>query len=177
MKPLRKIKSKSQFSPDIDKRFQPSACGPVTAYILLDYHFPNRWPNVNELYRQLGSTKIGLFTWCFVRNTKKLLGADWEVSKCSIDEVIKQLDAGRPVAAKFDKWFTFKWRGQYSFDYHWVPVIGYEMNGNQLMLIIQDNGGRNRPSKVHTIPYHPNKNVLTFIKIEKKTISTPGVGR
>lgn len=165
------LKSKSQYAKDIDKRFQPSACGPVTAYLLLDYHFPNRWTEVNELYRRLGGTKIGLFTWRFIRNTQKLLGPNWAVSKCSINDVKKQLDAGRPVAAKFDKWFTFNWRGRYSFDYHWVPVIGYDMNEDQLMLIIHDNGGRNRPSKIQSIPYYPNKKILTFVKMEPKTIS------
>lgn len=173
MKKWLDVKHKSQFSPDINKRFQASACGPVTAYLILNYYFPNRWPSVNELYRQLGGTKIGLFTWRFIRNMQKLLGPEWSVSKCSIAEVKKQLDAGRPVAAKFDKWFTLKWRGHYSFDYHWVPVIGYEMDGNHLMLIIHDNGGRNRPSKVHAIPYERNKEVLTFIRVERKTISTP----
>ena len=172
MKKLINLKSKSQFASDIDKRFQPSACGPVTAYLLLDYHFPNRWTDVNELYRRLGGTKIGLFTRCFVRNTQKLLGEDWDVARCSIDEVKKQIDTGRPVAAKFDKWFTFKWRGQYSFDYHWVPVIGYEENLNDVTLFIHDNGGRNRPSKVQSIPFNGNKEVLTFIKIEPKMIST-----
>ena len=175
MNKLLQIKRKSQFSSDINQRFQPSACGPVTAYLLLDYHFPNRWPDVNELYRRLGSTKIGLFTWCFIRNMRKLLGTDWEIAKCTIDEVMKQIDTGRPVAAKFDKWFTFKWRGRYSFDYHWVPVIGYEMKDNQLMLIIHDNGGRNRPSKVQSVPYHPNREILTFIKMEPKTISPSSI--
>lgn len=168
MKEILHVKRKSQFSADIHKRFQRSACGPVTAYLLLDYHFPNRWMNVNKLYKLLGSTQIGLFTWPFIRNMQKLLGNQWLVAKCSVNEMKKQLDAGYPVAAKFDKWFTFKWWGHYSFDYHWVPVIGYYMENDQLMLLIHDNGGRNRPSQIHAIPYKPNRKVLTFIKVERK---------
>lgn len=102
---------------------------------------------------------------------RKLLGPDWIISKCTIDEAKKQIDAGRPVAAKFDKWFTCKWRGQYSFDYHWVPVIGYEVLDDKLMLIIHDNGGRNRPSQIQSVPYHPNKDILTFIKVEETKAS------
>lgn len=162
------LKKKSQFDPDIKKRYQSSACGPVTAYTILDYYFPNRFQDINALYRHLGGTAIGLFTWRFVRNLTKLLGNNWIVEICSVDEVKRQIDKGHPVAAKFDKWFTWKWRGRYSFDYHWVPVIGYEEGDCGLMLHIHDNGGKNRPSQIRTVPYAPNKDILTFVKVERK---------
>lgn len=159
---------KSQYDEDIEQRFRSSACGPVTAFLMLTHHFPNNPSyNVNELYRLLGGTRIGLFTWRFIKNMKKLLGNDWHVARCSINEVIQQLDAGRPVAAKFDKWFSLRWRGKYEFNYHWVPVIGYEKSDNGVTLIIHDNGGVNRPSKLRRVSYKENKPVLTFIKMEQ----------
>ena len=83
---------------------------------------------------------------------------------------MRQIDSGRPVAAKFDKWFNFRWRGSYEFDYHWVPVIGYEEKekekDNDIELIIHDNGGRDRPSQVRQVSYKKNKPVLSFVKIE-----------
>ena len=167
MKTVLDVIGKSQFEPDIDKRFRPSACGPVTAFVILNYHLSNNTYAVNELYRFLGSTKIGLFTWRFIRNMKKLLGKDWIVAKCSVDEVIHEIDNGRPVAAKFDKWFTFQWRGKFAFDYHWVPVVGYEKIGDDLFLIVHDNGGRNRASQLQSISYRNNRSVLTFVKIKK----------
>ncbi|MBO1912267.1 hypothetical protein J4G37_46665, partial [Microvirga sp. 3-52] len=87
--------------------------------------------------------------------------------KCSVNEVIHEIDNGRPVAAKFDKWFTLRWRGKFAFDYHWVPVVGYEKNGNELLLIVHDNGGRNRTSQLRTISYKKNKSILTFVKIKR----------
>ena len=54
---------------------------------------------------------------------RKVLGTDWVVDECDIEEVKKQINSGRPIAAKFDKWFNFRWRGGYEFDYHWVPVM------------------------------------------------------
>ena len=159
---------KSQYDEDIDERFRPSACGPVTAYLMLTHHFPDTPSyNVNELYRLLGGTRIGLFTWRFITNMKNLLGDDWHVARCSIDEVIQQIDAGHPVAAKFDKWFSLRWRGKYEFDYHWVPIIGYDKSTDDVTLIIHDNGGRYRPSKLRLVSYKKNKSILTFIKVEK----------
>lgn len=168
MKKILTLTPKSQFDNDIEKRFRASACGPVTAHVILNYHFPNQYPDVNNIYRLLGGTRIGLFTWRFIRNMRKLLGNNWRVKTCEIEEVIKQIAAGRPVAAKFDKWFTLKWRGRYSFAYHWVPIIGIEMRDEHIWLIIQDNGGRNRPSQIKSVPFEPNESILTFVKIEPK---------
>ncbi|MFC5591371.1 hypothetical protein ACFPRA_21020 [Sporosarcina soli] len=170
MKTLLNIQGKSQFDQDIQAAYRPSACGPVTAFVILQYHFPSACRyNVNELYRLLGGTKIGLFKWRFIRNMRKLLGAAWLVAECDIEEAIRQIDSGRIVAAKFDKWFNFRWRGSYAFDYHWVPVIGYEKVNDDLRLIIHDNGGRNRPSQVRHISYKRNKPVLSFVKVEPKS--------
>ncbi len=164
------INGKSQFSQDILPAYQPSACGPVTAFLLLQYHFPYSCPfDTNELYKLLGSTKIGLLKWRFVRNMRKLLGAGWNISSCGIEEVKKQLLEGRPVAAKFDKWFTLKWRGSFEFDYHWVPVIGFEVVDGELFLIIHDNGGRNRQSQIRHVSYNKNHSILSFVKIEPST--------
>lgn len=167
MTKLPNFKGKSQFEEDIHEHFRTSACGPVTAYVIRNYllDHPNDY-TVNELYRKLKSTKIGLFKWRFIRHLRQILGSQWTVERCDIHEVIQQIDAGRPVAAKFDKWFRFRWLGQFSYIYHWVPVIGYDYKGDNLMLIIHDNGSRNRPSMIHHIPYEPNKSILSFVKIE-----------
>lgn len=171
MKKTIPLKRKSQFDHDIKKRYRNSACGPVTAYAILDYFLPNQHQNINSLYRQLGGTPIGLFTHRFTRNLSKILGDEWVVEACSIEEMKKQIDAERPVAAKFDKWFTRNWRGRYSYDYHWVSVVGYEEKQNGLWLLVHDNGGRNRPSQIQTLPYEPNAEILTFVKVEKNPIN------
>ncbi len=168
MKKTIPLKKKSQYDQDIKKRYRNSACGPVTAYAILDYFRPNQFHNINQLYQALGGTPIGLFTYRFIRNLKKLLGDDWIVEKCSVEKLKQQIDRGNPVAAKFDKWFTWNWRGRYSYDYHWVSVVGYEEKENELWLFIHDNGGRNQPSQLQTLPYKPNAEILTFVKVERK---------
>ncbi|MEK4404643.1 C39 family peptidase [Sporosarcina sp. FSL K6-6792] len=167
MKTILNVKGKSQFDEDVEQSIRSSACGPVTAFVMTQHLFPQGCPyTTNELYRLLGSTKIGLFKYRFIRNMRKMLGVEWTVAGCTIDEVKRQLDNGRPVAAKFDKWFTFRWRGKYGFDYHWVPVIGYEETADDIYLFIHDNGGRNRDSQVRHISYKKNRSILSFIKIE-----------
>jgi len=47
-----------------------------------------------------------------------------------------------------------------------VPAISYEDKGDDIELIIHDNGARNRPSKVRHVSYTKNKPVLSFVKIE-----------
>lgn len=166
MKTMLEIEGKSQYDSDIEERFRPSACGPVTAYVILRHILPSGCPhNPNDLYNLLGGTKIGLFKWRFIHAMRKLLGKEWSVSTCGIEEMKQELLEGRPVAAKFDKWFRLRWRGQYEFNYHWVPVIGFEERGDETVLIIHDNGGRNRGSMIRQVSYKRNRPILSFVKI------------
>lgn len=167
MKLLHNFQGKSQYDPDILIKYRPSACGPVTAFVILRYLLPSQpLPTVNELYRLLGGTRIGLFERRFVRNMRKLLGKQWTVKACDVQEAKRQLDLGRPVAAKFDKWFRFQWRQSFTFNYHWVAVVGYEEDDNGLRLLVHDHGGRNRPSQVRSVPYASNRKIVSFIKFE-----------
>jgi hypothetical protein len=160
------VKGYSQYDSTIKESYQSSSCGPVTVYTILKYSLPQEYPyDVNQLYKLLGSTRIGLFTWRLKRNLRKLLGSEWEINTCSIEEILEELQAGRPVAAKFDQYFTFNYFKKYEFGYHWVPLIGFEKNENGLTLILHDNGGRNRESRIRYVSYEKNQDILTFAKI------------
>lgn len=160
------VQGYSQYDSSIQPEYQASACGPVTAYVLLNYLFPNANSyQPNDLYEKLGSTKIGLFTHRFVRNMLKLLGADWHIERCSLHNALDELKNGRPVALKFDKYFSLHWNKKYTFAYHWVPLIGYELVNDELFLIIHDNGGRNRESRIRKVSYAENAPILTFVKV------------
>lgn len=163
---LKQLQGKSQFDLSIDKNLRASACGPVTASVMLhDLNLPISRVPVNKLYKLLGTTRIGLFTFRFVHRLQKLLGDGWEVRKCTLSEVLHELENDRPVAAKFDKWFSFNWNGKYEFDYHWVPVIGYEKTANDVILAIHDNGSPSSPSTVRFVSYRKNQEVLSFVKV------------
>lgn len=165
------IEGMSQYATEVNKKFQNSACGPTTVHVLLKYLFKDNVAkayDVNQLYTLLGGTKIGLFQWRLIKNLQKLMGPSWNVSSCSLKEALQQLDTGRPVAMKFDSYFSFKWREKPLFKYHWVPLIGYGTKEDKLYLIIHDNGGRQRDSQIRTVSYAENYKVLSFVKIEPK---------
>ncbi|MBD7908888.1 C39 family peptidase [Sporosarcina gallistercoris] len=166
MQILKQFQGRSQYESSIDRRLRSSACGPVTVSVILNFlNVPLSRVPVNKLYKFLGTTQIGLFSWRLVHRLQKLLGTDWDVRKCSVSEALQELESGRPVAAKFDKWLSFKWSGQYEFDYHWVPVIGYAKNADDVILTIHDNGSPTNPSTVRFVSYRKNQEVLSFVKI------------
>ena len=190
------IEGISQYNESINSSYRPSACGPTTAYVLLqniclekhisrqiarndvfsyvdfleNLYFPIHQESIsslsiNDLYKILGCTRIGLFRWRLIRNLSKLLGPSYIVKKCTLNDALHELHEGRPVAMKFDQYFTFQWRSKPTYKYHWVPLIGYEIKDDKLYLIFHDNGGRNRESIVRKTPYQMNHKVLSFVKI------------
>lgn len=169
MKVLIDIEGMSQYSDEVHPAYRNSACGPTTIYVILNYLLEKQAPqNINKLYELLGGTKIGLFRWRLIKNLRKYLGSNWIVKRCTLKEALKEIDEGRPVAMKFDQYFTFQWSEKPTYKYHWVPLIGYEIEKDALYLIIHDNGGKNRKSEIKKIPYGNNYKVLSYVKITPK---------
>lgn len=165
MKTIIPFEGMSQYAEMIEERIQGSACGPVTAASILRFHDKKEYA-VNELYRTLGTTSIGLFSWRLVRKLRKFTDARFEVKKIrSIDKVKSELLAGRPIAMKFDRYFSFRWFSKPMFRYHWVPLVGFEEKEDDLILYFHDNGKRSRPSKLRTASYNKHRKILSFIKI------------
>lgn len=101
------------------------------------------------------------------------LGSGYAVSTHRIREFAAykaEIDAGRPVAVKFDKWFSLRWKGRYAFDYHWTVGIGYEIAGGERRLIVQDNGAGNADggysaSRERRIGYKAHADVLAMVSV------------
>lgn len=158
------LHGKSQYDASISPNYRNSACGPTTVHVILNY-LDESAPSINALYKLLGGTKIGLFKWRLIRNLHRL-HPTWDIRNCSLKEALQEIDAGRPVAIRFDRYFSLNWRDKKStFAYHWVPLIGYEIQNDELLLIFHDNGGPNRESKIRTALFKDNEKVLSFIKI------------
>ncbi|HSI67187.1 MAG TPA: hypothetical protein VK947_07210 [Planococcus sp. (in: firmicutes)] len=150
----------------IDENKRKSSCGPLTASAILKHHEKKVYP-INDLYRLLGTTPIGLFTWRLVRRWRRIAGSNYEVKKVrSIEEVKNELMAGRPLALKFDRYFSFQWFAKPLFNYHWVPLIGFNEEKDDLQLYIHDNSKKNRPSKIRAVSYKKHQKLLTFVKFK-----------
>lgn len=154
----------SQYDASIAPSYRNSACGPTTIYVILNY-LNSSAPSINKLYRQLGGTKIGLFKWRLIHNLRELQPT-WDIRTCSLKEALQEIDAGRPVAMRFDRYFSLQWQNKKStFAYHWVPLIGYTIKNDTLSLIFHDNGGPQRDSQIRQALYKDNDKVLSFVKI------------
>ncbi|MET1031121.1 C39 family peptidase [Domibacillus tundrae] len=161
------VKGQSQYEEKIKKHYRPSACGPVTVSVILQYW--NVSYSVNQLYKQLGATRIGLFRFIMVRKLKKLLGSNWMVKPSNrIDEVINELDLGHPVAAKFDKYCTLRFFSKPMYAYHWVVITGYEIKDRKIFLYFHDNGAPGRKSKIRRISFEDQSSVLRFVLLSPK---------
>ncbi|WP_088006504.1 hypothetical protein [Indiicoccus explosivorum] len=161
------LEGKSQYEGSIHPGLQGSACGPVTMAVILEYHEGNEI-GIDEFYRALGSSRIGSFKWRLIRRLRRLLGPRYRIDEArTLDEVKQELVAGRPVAMKFDKHFSFHWFQKPMYRYHWVPLIGFreEPGTEDITLIFHDNGGRGRKSRVRSASWNKNKDVLSFIRI------------
>lgn len=166
MKVLLPLNGLSQWNDDVMERFRRSACGPTTARAILGY-YGETVSDTDHFYRSLGTTRIGLFTWRFIRRFKKAASGRYRLRKVrDIDGVKAELLAGRPLAMKFDRYFSFRWRMQSDYAYHWVPLVGFEETADDLLLLIHDNGGKGRPSRLRKVSYRKNRPVLTFVSIE-----------
>ena len=144
MKVQLNVQGKSQYAESVNEKYRASACGPTTAHVILNYICPDdeiAQKDINTMYELLNCTRIGLFTWRMISNLQKLLGPAFNIGSCSLEEALNQLDAGNPVAMKFDKWFSLQWftRKKPLYDYHWVPLIGYEQKTDDLYLIFHLN--------------------------------------
>ena len=159
------FEGKSQYDDVIHQKLQGSACGPVTMAAIVQYH-EGQEIEINTFYRMLGSTRIGSFKWRLIRRLRWLLGPRYRIEETrKLEEVKKELLAGRPVAMKFDKHFSFRWFQKPTYRYHWVPLIGFRDEPDDVTLFFHDNGGRGRKSKVRGASWNKNRDVLSFIKI------------
>ncbi|KOS71726.1 hypothetical protein AEA09_01735 [Lysinibacillus contaminans] len=168
------LQGKSQYEASISPNYRNSACGPTTIHVILQY-LGAPTPSINQLYEMLGGTKIGLFKWRLIRNLRMLLPA-WNVRTCTLKEALQEIDEGRPVAMRFDRYFSLQWCNKKStYAYHWVPLIGYKIQQDELSLIFHDNGGSDRESEIRLSRYQDNVKVLSFVKIAPKQVNIKNV--
>ncbi|MBY9080107.1 C39 family peptidase [Paenibacillus sp. HN-1] len=179
----------TQWAPGVQSA--SSACGPATMAAIAEYwgrrlgvsgrigleHFGSKVNQMNHLYRKYGGRPWGMSATALARGMKAFLRSSLgqsraiEIRRLSDFEQYKaEIDADRPVAVKFDKWLSFRWRGNYDFDYHWTVGIGYELTEQGPMLLVQDNGlrcgdGVFDPSRERRISYTRNADVLSMVAL------------
>ncbi|NGZ78012.1 C39 family peptidase [Saccharibacillus alkalitolerans] len=177
-------------------RSPASACGPAAIAGLVRYweeRLPKREGSsfaplpadpaqaVNEMYRACGGTPLGMSAPVLALGLRRQLNARLRglglTARAStprlksFEAYRREIDEGRPVAVKFDKWFSLRWLERPAFDYHWTVGCGYriEDDGTQL-LIVHDAGTRFKDgtyteSRERRIEYAPHRAVLTLVAL------------
>lgn len=153
----------SQYNPVVKKSYRSSACGPTAVASVLS-HYGIADFSINELYKKLHCTKIGLPTSFLLFFSKILLGPHWSIKKIDVDLALIELNNQRPVILKFDRYLSTKfWKKPY-FYYHWTVLVDYEIQADRLFLVVEDLGSPSRESCRHSIPFEENKHALSFIQ-------------
>ncbi|KAA9000945.1 hypothetical protein F4V43_13930 [Paenibacillus spiritus] len=174
-----------------------SACGPAAMAALADYWAGLALPGsgaaesaparINHMYERYGGRPWGMSAGGLVRGLRRYWkrhapeGARVFLAVFrDFERYREEIDAGRPVAVKFDRWSALRWRGDYAFDYHWTVGIGYEVEGKNRFLLLHDNGGRKRsgeavPGRERRIAYEANRPVLTMVSLRIDTPENRGV--
>ncbi|WP_046175183.1 C39 family peptidase [Domibacillus indicus] len=161
------VKGQSQYGVNIKEKYRSSACGPVTFSVILQYW--NKPYSANQLYKQLWTTRLGSSRFVMIRRLRKLLGKSWVVSSSNrIDEVTNELKQGHPVAAKFDKYFSFRFLLKPMYAYHWVVLVGYKIKNGSIYLYFHDNGAPGRKSRLRCVSYEEQAQVLRFVLLHPK---------
>ncbi|WP_052087876.1 C39 family peptidase [Paenibacillus wynnii] len=184
----------TQWEPEVAS--PSSACGPATMAALAEYwrtrqgqafihkssHFHSKAEHINYIYRHHGGAPWGMSVKGFKKGIKAYIGAAFHtevgrrhtLSLRTFNDFVQykdEIEAGRPVAIKFDKWFNLRWKGSYVYDYHWVIGIGYEeaADSGKATLIILDNGVKTAagfiPSRERRVDYGINKDILTMVAL------------
>ncbi|MDO3412723.1 hypothetical protein QWJ34_23350 [Saccharibacillus sp. CPCC 101409] len=178
-------------------RSSASACGPAAMAALIRFweeRIAARGPQtsfarlpgdpaqaVNRLYAAYGGTPLGMGAPLLARGLRRHLGAALREGGLAgrvqarrlrgFDAYCGEIDAGRLVAVKFDKWFALRWFGRYAFDYHWTVGCGYRIDdAGRAWLIVHDAGTRYKDgtyaaSRERLIEYAPNRSVLTMVAL------------
>ncbi|MGA4516080.1 C39 family peptidase [Solibacillus silvestris] len=171
----------SQKDPDVKSGYQSSACGPTTMAVILQYWHDSKsksklqvWKSgystkgafINSMYANRGGTFYGMSV-NGVRSglENEAIARGYSASSSSFNNFFSyktQIDDNKPVAVKFDKWFS-KWEpnAKYDYDYHWTPGLGYIYSASSgALLRVQTLGA---DSYVRDINYNTHSGIITMV--------------
>ncbi|MEB2301576.1 C39 family peptidase [Lysinibacillus xylanilyticus] len=173
----------SQYDPDVKSGYQNSACGPTTMAVILQYWHDKKlksklqvWNSgyttkgafINSMYANRGGTFYGMSV-NGVRSglENEAIARGYSATTSSFNNFYSyktEIDNNRPLAVKFDQWFS-KWKpgAKYDYDYHWTPGLGYIYSSSSTMLRVQSLEAGS--TSVTDISYAKNSNIITMVSL------------
>lgn len=171
----------SQKDPDVKSGYQSSACGPTTIAVILQYWHDSKgksklqvWNSgyttkgafINSMYANRGGAFYGMSVNGMRSGLEnEAFARGYSATTSSFNNFFSyktQIDDNRPVAVKFDKWFS-KWEpnAKYDYDYHWTPGLGYIYTASSGALLRVQTLGSN--SYVRDINYDVHSGIITMV--------------
>jgi len=156
-----------------------SACGPTTMAAISEYwrqyrgfsllpsptYYGGTAATINHFYNEHGGF-IGGMSVAGVKIGLEMHNGDFFGSASAsvisgYSAYRNEISANRPVAVKFDTYFTFfepDW--EYIYSYHWTVGKGYAYDSFDSMIIVNDNTGT---SQEHYIDFPTNQPILSMV--------------
>lgn len=170
----------SQYDSGINSLYRNSACGPTTMAVILQYWHDSRSKTnlnvynsgynsqgafVNYLYYYRGGRPIGMTVGGVSVNLNNEATARGYSSTSNsfnnFNSYITEIEAMRPVAIKFDTYFTlFEPTADYAFNYHWTPGHGYVSSSSAKLLTVQT---LNSSQSIKNFDYTTNSPIITMV--------------
>ncbi|POZ56243.1 hypothetical protein LYSIN_01026 [Lysinibacillus sphaericus] len=175
----------SQHDSDVKKIYRNSACGPTTIAVILQYWhdsnsktklqvynagYTTKGAFINSMYANRGGSAFGMSV-SGVRSglENEVIARGYAAVTSSFNNFSSyktEIDNSRPVAVKFDKYFTlFEPNVDYDYDYHWTPGLGYIYSSSGSLLRVQTLGTN---SYVRDINYATNSAIISMVSLTIK---------
>ncbi|KEK10666.1 hypothetical protein EP18_16260 [Lysinibacillus sphaericus] len=170
----------SQYDTDVKSIYRNSACGPTTIAVILQYWHDSKSKSklqvfnsgystkgafINSMYANRGGTSYGMSV-NGVRSglENEAIARGYSASSSSFNNFFSyktEIDNNRPLAVKFDKYFTlFEPNADYAYDYHWTPGLGYIYASTGTMLRVQTLAPN---STIRDINYNVNSAIISMV--------------
>lgn len=173
----------SQYDSNVKSGYRNSACGPTTIAVILQYWHDSRGKSklqvynsgyttkgdfINSMYVNRGGSALGMSV-SKVRSTgleSEVLARGYSALTSTFNNFASyknEIDNNRPLAVKFDKYFTFfEPNADYAYDYHWTPGLGYIYASTGTMLRVQTLGTN---SYIRDINYNVNSAIISMVSL------------
>jgi hypothetical protein len=177
----------NQYDSNVNSLYRNSACGPTTMAAITEYWrtvkgkslldglntYSSKGAMINHFYSNHGGSLLGMSVSTLRSGLENHAGHGNAYSTATASVISgynsykTEINNGRPVAIKFDRWFTlFEPDNDYAYDYHWVVGKGYAYDVFDTMFIINNNVASTENGQTQYLDFPTNEPILTLVKFE-----------
>ncbi len=173
----------NQWDSNVASSYRSSACGPTTMAAISEYwrttkgkssikgldYYMSKGHMINHFYNEHGGTAIGMSVNAvkegLVGHTDGFYSTAAASTISGFSSYKNEIANSRPVAIKFDSYFTFfEPDYDYAYNYHWVVGKGYVYDSIDNIIIINNNISSTESGQEQYIDFPSNEPILSLVK-------------